>query len=78
MVITERECVGSYLGHPIFKVSKLKVFPCDNSLKNTPAEQVCLLPLHLFPFSFISTSLELIIVVPSLAEENRYGIFYTA
>ncbi|GMP49292.1 hypothetical protein CsSME_00016324 [Camellia sinensis var. sinensis] len=39
IVITERECVGSYLGHPIFKVSSLKVFPCDNSLKNSPLEQ---------------------------------------
>lgn len=38
-VITERECAGSYLGHPIFKVSKLKVFPCDYSLKNSPEEQ---------------------------------------
>ncbi|XP_050101870.1 phosphoinositide phosphatase SAC7-like isoform X4 [Malus sylvestris] len=39
MVITDREHVGSYLGHPIFKVSSLKVFPCDHSLKNSPAEQ---------------------------------------
>ncbi|KAG5069619.1 hypothetical protein JHK85_001996 [Glycine max] len=39
LVITERESVGSYLGHPIFKISKLKVFPCDNSLKNTPPEK---------------------------------------
>ncbi|GJW77329.1 phosphoinositide phosphatase SAC6-like protein [Tanacetum coccineum] len=38
-VITERECVGSYLGHPIFKVSKLKVLPCDLSVKNSPEEQ---------------------------------------
>ncbi|PSS00390.1 Phosphoinositide phosphatase [Actinidia chinensis var. chinensis] len=39
LVITERECVGSYMGHPIFKVSSLKVFPCDHSLKNSPLEQ---------------------------------------
>ncbi|KAM0970121.1 hypothetical protein ACFX14_018218 [Malus domestica] len=39
MVITDREQVGSYLGHSIFKVSSLKVFPCDHSLKNSPAEQ---------------------------------------
>ncbi|RVW32885.1 Phosphoinositide phosphatase SAC7 [Vitis vinifera] len=39
LVITERECVGSYLGHPIFKVSSLKVLPCDHSLKNSTAEQ---------------------------------------
>ncbi|KAB2618233.1 phosphoinositide phosphatase SAC7-like [Pyrus ussuriensis x Pyrus communis] len=39
MVITDREQVGSYLGHSIFKVSSLKVFSCDHSLKNSPAEQ---------------------------------------
>lgn len=39
LVITERECAGSYLGHPIFKISSMKVFPCDHSLKSTPAEQ---------------------------------------
>ncbi|KAM7516026.1 hypothetical protein LguiA_005609 [Lonicera macranthoides] len=39
LVITERECVGSYLGHPIFKVTSMKVFPCDHSLKNSPLGQ---------------------------------------
>lgn len=39
LVIMERECVGSYLGHPIFKVSSLKTFPCNHSLKNSPEEQ---------------------------------------
>ncbi|RYQ81216.1 hypothetical protein Ahy_Scaffold1g107201 isoform B [Arachis hypogaea] len=39
LVITDRECVGSYLGHPIFKISSLKFFPCDHSLKSAPAEQ---------------------------------------
>ncbi|KAK3005919.1 hypothetical protein RJ639_017792 [Escallonia herrerae] len=39
LVITERECVGSYLGHPIFKISSMKILPCDHSLKNTPVEQ---------------------------------------
>ncbi|KAK9948257.1 hypothetical protein M0R45_003842 [Rubus argutus] len=39
LVITERECVGSYLGHPIYKVSSFKVYPCDHSLRNSPAEQ---------------------------------------
>ncbi|KAJ8544755.1 hypothetical protein K7X08_017338 [Anisodus acutangulus] len=39
LVITERESVGSYMGHPIFKVSSMKVFPCDHSLKNTPVGQ---------------------------------------
>ncbi|XP_073027957.1 phosphoinositide phosphatase SAC7-like [Primulina eburnea] len=38
-VITERECVGSYLGYPIFKIKSMKVFPCDHSLKNSPEEQ---------------------------------------
>ncbi|KAK2966852.1 hypothetical protein RJ640_027811 [Escallonia rubra] len=39
LVITEHECVGSYLGHPIFKLSSMKILPCDHSLKNTPVEQ---------------------------------------
>ncbi|XP_050226758.1 phosphoinositide phosphatase SAC7-like [Mercurialis annua] len=39
IVIAERECVGSYLGHPIFKVTSLKILPCDHSLKSTPEEQ---------------------------------------
>ncbi|KAL8532137.1 hypothetical protein ACS0TY_008666 [Phlomoides rotata] len=39
LVITARECVGSYLGHPIFKVMSMKVFPCDHSLKGSPEEQ---------------------------------------
>nr|GMC93339.1 phosphoinositide phosphatase SAC6-like [Ipomoea batatas] len=39
IVITERECVGSYIGHPIYKVTSLKVLPCDHSLKNSPIEQ---------------------------------------
>ncbi|KAH0783227.1 hypothetical protein KY290_002825 [Solanum tuberosum] len=40
LVITDRECVGSYFGHPIFKVSSMKFFPCDQSLKSSTAEQV--------------------------------------
>ncbi|XP_051117496.1 phosphoinositide phosphatase SAC6 [Andrographis paniculata] len=39
IVITESECVGSHLGHPIFKVTSMKVLPCDHSLKNSPEEQ---------------------------------------
>ncbi|KAH9662391.1 phosphoinositide phosphatase SAC6 [Citrus sinensis] len=39
IVITERECVGSYLGHPIYKVASLKILPCDHSLNNSSAEQ---------------------------------------
>ncbi|KAG8481666.1 hypothetical protein CXB51_026574 [Gossypium anomalum] len=38
-VITERKCVGSYLGHPIFKVISLKVLPCVHSIKNSTPEQ---------------------------------------
>ncbi|KAL8143374.1 hypothetical protein V2J09_016406 [Rumex salicifolius] len=37
-VITERQNVGSYLGHPIFRVSSMKILPCDLSLSSTPAE----------------------------------------
>ncbi|KAK9038161.1 hypothetical protein V6N11_023047 [Hibiscus sabdariffa] len=39
IVIMERECVGSYLGHPIFKVVSMKILPCDHSLKDHSAEQ---------------------------------------
>ncbi|XP_040934889.1 phosphoinositide phosphatase SAC6 isoform X2 [Gossypium hirsutum] len=38
-VITERKCVGSYLGHPIFKIISLKVLPCVHSVKNSTPEQ---------------------------------------
>lgn len=40
IVITERECVGSYLGHPIYKVISLNTLPCDHALNNSSAEQV--------------------------------------
>ncbi|CAH9105917.1 unnamed protein product [Cuscuta europaea] len=39
IVITERECVGSYMGHPIFKVKSLKVLPFNHSLKSSSMEQ---------------------------------------
>ncbi|KAJ0041480.1 hypothetical protein Pint_28699 [Pistacia integerrima] len=39
IVITERECVGSYLGHPMYKVASLNILPCDHSLNNSSAEQ---------------------------------------
>jgi len=39
-VIKERECVGSYLGHSIFKVSSLQVLACNHTLKSSSAEQV--------------------------------------
>ncbi|PNT63698.1 hypothetical protein BRADI_4g20110v3 [Brachypodium distachyon] len=38
LVITDRDCVGSYLGHAVFKVTGLKVLPCNNS-HSTSAEQ---------------------------------------
>lgn len=51
IVITERECVGSYLGHPIYKVASLKILPCDHSLNNSSAEQVSLPLLLLLIYS---------------------------
>ncbi|CAO2046155.1 unnamed protein product [Urochloa humidicola] len=39
LVITDRDCVGSYMGHAIFKVTGLKVLPCNNALNTTSAEQ---------------------------------------
>ncbi|KAJ8545111.1 hypothetical protein K7X08_017694 [Anisodus acutangulus] len=39
LVITDRDCVGSYFRHPIFKVSSMKFFPCVHSLRNSTAEQ---------------------------------------
>ncbi|KAL1288769.1 hypothetical protein HN51_057239 [Arachis hypogaea] len=39
LVITGRECVGTHMGHPIYKISSMKVFACDQTLNNTPAEQ---------------------------------------
>jgi hypothetical protein len=39
LVITGRDCVGSYLGHAIFKLTGLKVLPCNNSLNTSSAEQ---------------------------------------
>ncbi|KAF8775083.1 hypothetical protein HU200_005135 [Digitaria exilis] len=38
LVITDRDCVGSYLGHAIFKVTGLRVLPCNNSI-SASAEQ---------------------------------------
>lgn len=38
-VITDRQCVGSLLGHPIFKVASMKILACDHSLKSSPEEQ---------------------------------------
>lgn len=39
LVITDRDCVGSYLGHAVFKVTGLRVLRCNNSI-NASAEQV--------------------------------------
>ncbi|XP_039026131.1 phosphoinositide phosphatase SAC6-like isoform X2 [Hibiscus syriacus] len=38
-VVTDCKCVGSYLGHPIFKFISLKVLRCSHSVKHSPAEQ---------------------------------------
>jgi phosphatidylinositol 4-phosphatase len=40
VVITDRDCVGSYFGHAIFKVTGLKVLPCNSAHNTTSAEQV--------------------------------------
>lgn len=40
IIITERECVGSYMGYPIFKVSSLKILHCNDAVKNFSAEKV--------------------------------------
>lgn len=39
LVITDRDCVGSYMGHAVFRLTGLKVLPCNNSI-NSSAEQV--------------------------------------
>ncbi|WOL16828.1 phosphoinositide phosphatase SAC6 [Canna indica] len=39
LVVTERECVGSYLGHPIYKVTGMQILPCNHSLNSSSAEQ---------------------------------------
>ncbi|KAK8944707.1 Phosphoinositide phosphatase SAC6 [Platanthera zijinensis] len=38
-VITSRECVGTYMGHPIYKVSSLEIVPCNLSLESSSVEQ---------------------------------------
>lgn len=39
IVVTERECVGSYSGHAIFKVLSLQILPCNHTLNNSSAQQ---------------------------------------
>ena len=53
MVVTESESVGSFLGHPIFKINSLKVLPCDHSLKNSPEEQVRSTPSSILYFVYL-------------------------
>lgn len=37
LAITARECVGSYRGHPIFRIQDMRFLPCNSSLqKSTP------------------------------------------
>lgn len=38
-VITRHECVGTYLGHPIYKISTLEILPCNLSLDGSSVEQ---------------------------------------
>jgi phosphatidylinositol 4-phosphatase len=40
LVITDQDCVGSHLGHTVFKVTGLKVLPCINALNTSSAQQV--------------------------------------
>ncbi|GLJ30896.1 hypothetical protein SUGI_0614750 [Cryptomeria japonica] len=40
LAITARECVGSYRGHPIFRVLDMRFLPCNSALqKSTPQEK---------------------------------------
>jgi len=39
VVITDRDCVGSYFGHAIFKVTGLKILPCNNAHNTTSTDQ---------------------------------------
>ncbi|XP_031482556.1 phosphoinositide phosphatase SAC6 [Nymphaea colorata] len=39
LVITNRECVGSHFGYPIFKVSSLQILPCNQAVSSSTAEQ---------------------------------------
>lgn len=40
LVITARECVGSYGSHPIYKVVSMRFLPCNSALKkSTPQEK---------------------------------------
>ncbi|KMZ76273.1 Phosphoinositide phosphatase SAC6 [Zostera marina] len=39
LTISESECVGSYRGHSIFKVSSIQVLQCNASLKKSSGEQ---------------------------------------
>lgn len=70
IVITDRECVGSYLGHPIYKATSLKIFPCDQSVTNSNAEQVSLLLLYCFIGSKGSKRFEYLFDIMTLAEKG--------
>ncbi|XP_068646601.1 phosphoinositide phosphatase SAC6-like [Aristolochia californica] len=39
VVITDRECVGTYMGYPIYKVTSLQILPCNQSLNSSTSEQ---------------------------------------
>lgn len=70
------------MGHPIFKVSSMKVFPCDHSLKNTPVEQV-ISPIYFLISVFVeaylvgSVSVAMMYLLPP-AEKNGSWVFCSA
>lgn len=46
LVITDRDCVGSYMGHAVFKVTGLKVLPCTSSASAEQVRQSLLVPSY--------------------------------
>lgn len=68
VVVTESESVGSFLGHPIFRINSLNVLPCDHSLKTSPEEQV----FHFSSRIYIRITMELKsqITIPLFAEKD--------
>ncbi|KAL8168325.1 hypothetical protein V2J09_009824 [Rumex salicifolius] len=75
-VITECQNVGSYLGHPIFKVSSLKILPCDQSLNSSPAEHVETIKTF-FPVCLKSDCILISQLFVNMTEKDGYRIFST-
>ena len=75
-VITDREDIGSYLGHPVFKVSSMKILPCDLSLRSSPAEQVkCGNELYIPYYLCLSNWSSESSFLPLWAEKDRERMF---